>query len=356
MLNPLDPPKLLGLPLGAARFKSRAEDFQVEEILGFDPSDEGEHCFLWLEKTGRNTVDVATALASKLGIRNRHVSHCGLKDKNAVTRQWFSLHLPGQASPVLSDLDIDGVRVLKITRNLRKLHRGSHDGNRFVVRLRDCLFSKDAAAERWQKIVDHGVPNYFGPQRFGRDGGNMRTVRHFMSGNLETKDRLLRGILISAARSFVFNACVAERVQRGNWDTPLDGEVFGFANNRSLVLPENLRGDESQRVTRGTLELTAPLWGEDELGSQQQVKAIEEHVAESYSEIIGWLAQFNLKQERRVMRLRPQSPKMTWETPSTLVLRFDLSKGTYATTLLRELVDFANGNNLLAARCAHRQS
>ena len=343
-MNPINPPKLLGKSIGAARFKSLLEDFQVEEILGFEPTGDGEHCLLWVEKTDRNTNDVATEMAKKLGIRKRLVDHCGLKDRNAITRQWFSLHLPGVASPTVEALSGDGVQVLKITRNLRKLRRGCHHGNRFAIRLRDCTFTKDAAAIRWREITDRGVPNYFGPQRFGRDGGNIELARRLMAGEVEVRDRALRGILISAARSFVFNDCVAKRIQRGTWDVPQDGEVFGFADNRSLVIPANLRGDEFERVINGTLELTAPLWGNGELLSRGQVKAFEQSVAENSAEIVAGLSQFNLKQERRVIRLKPESSELSWETDSTLVLRFDLPTGTYATTVLREFADLAMGD------------
>ncbi len=339
LMNPADPPPLLGPPIGCARFKSRMEDFEVEEILGFDPTGEGEHCLLWVEKVDRNSNDVATLFAKKLGLRKRLVNHCGLKDRAAITRQWFSLHLPGVESPAAEELSGEGVRVLAITRNLRKLRRGCHHGNRFAIRLRDCTFSHAAAAERWQMIIDRGVPNYFGPQRFGRDGGNVELARRFMAGEVEVRDRALRGLLISAARSYLFNACVARRVEQGTWDVPLDGEVFGFADKRSLVIPDNRRGDEDERFRLGTLELTAPLWGGGELLSVGQLRAFEEAVAHGYPEIVNGLAQFNLQQERRVIRLRPQASAMTWEAPTTLVLRFELPTGTYATTLLREFID-----------------
>ena len=338
-MDPVNPPRLHGDPIGSARFKSQCEDFRVDELLGFKPSGEGEHCLLWIEKRERNTNDVASDLAAKLGIRRRLVSHCGLKDKHALTRQWFSIHLPGQESPATEDLNIEGVRVLKVTRNLRKLQRGAHDGNRFIIRLRECNFSQEAAQHRWQELSDRGVPNYFGPQRFGRDGANVQQAIKMMSGELNVRDRPLRGILISAARSSLFNVCVAHRVLAENWDTVLQGEVFGFANNRSLVLPDNLHGDESQRVASGSLELTAPLWGLGELQSEGEVRAIESQAIANHSIVTTGLAQFNLQQERRVMRLRPARSQLTWESETQLVMEFDLPKGTYATAVLRELAD-----------------
>ena len=338
MVNQASPPALFGDPLGNARFKSQPDDFQVEEILGIEPSGEGEHCLVWVEKTERNSNDVATDFAKKLGIRKRLISHCGMKDKNAITRQWFSIHLPGQPSPTASLLESPGVRVLRMTRHIRKLHRGAHDGNRFIIRLRECKFAKSDTEERWAKICEHGVPNYFGPQRFGAKGDNVQQAIRFMSGELEVKDRMLRGILISAARSFIFNACIARRLQTGVWNTVLDGEVFGFPDNRSLVLPHNLRGDEVARVAAGELELTAPLWGLGELQSVGEVKALEQKVADEHMAVISGLEQFNLKQERRVIRLKPLAPELEWESDETLILRFELPKGTYATTLLKELV------------------
>lgn len=338
-MNPLNPPRLFGDSPGRAVFKSCPDDFEVEEILGFEPSGEGEHCFLWVEKTGRNTNDVARHFADQLGIRKRLISHCGLKDKEAVTRQWFSIHLPGQESPVAAKLETEGLRILKITRNRRKLHRGSHDGNRFTIRLRDCECSRPEVEARWEKMIAQGVPNYFGPQRFGRNGNNVRQARELLSGQIEVRDRLIRGLLISAARSYLFNLVVATRVQEGTLTTPLDGEVFGFPNNRSLVLPHNLHGDEVARVAAGTLELTAPLWGEGELQSVGEVKRLEQEIISQESELATDLEKLNLRQERRVIRLTPENATLTWENETELRLNFDLPKGTYATTVLRELLD-----------------
>lgn len=338
-MNPIAPPRLHGTSLGKARFKSRPEDFQVEEVLGWQPSGTGEHCFLWIEKSGWNTNDVAAELARRLQIRKRQISHCGLKDKNAITRQWFSIHLPGIKSPTAEELEINGIRILNITRNSRKLRRGVHRGNRFTIRLRECNFSATELETRWNHIVARGVPNYFGSQRFGRQGSNIDQALQLAVGELEIRDRLVRGILLSALRSFLFNAVVGQRVLDGSWDKPLVGEIYGFADNRSIVLPERQTGNEPERVQNGDLELTAPLWGEGALLSQGAVKKLEHSTATQHKRIADALTSAGLQQQRRVIRLTPISPQLEWEAPQTLLLQFELPKGTYATAIILELID-----------------
>jgi tRNA pseudouridine13 synthase len=330
-------PRLHGGPLGRARFKSQPEDFQVEEILGFEPSGVGEHCLVWVEKRDLDSNAVGARLADALGLRRRLVSHCGLKDRHAVTRQWFSLHMPGQPSPEAAALESEGVRVLRVTRNTRKLRRGIHLGNRFTIRLRDPDFDAKAAAERWALIVREGAPNLFGAQRFGNDGGNLDKALAMFRGEFQARDRLLRGLLLSAARSHLFNAVVAERMARGAWNRVLTGEVFGFADNGTLLLIGNQRGDEAERFAKGMVELTAPLWGNGELHSAGEVRQLEQEVLARFKECTTGLEAAGLRQERRVMRVRPVNPDFAVLEDGDLQLSFDLPRGTYATSLLREL-------------------
>ncbi len=331
-------PYFHGAPLGRARFKAEPEDFIVEEELGFTPSGDGEHCLVWVEKRDLDSNDAATRLADALGVRRRLVSHCGLKDRHAVTRQWFSIHLPGGDSPEGAALESEGLRVLEVTRNLRKLRRGTHVGNRFTIRLREPDFALEDARARWAAICERGVPNTFGTQRFGNGGRNVEKALAMFRGDFVVRDRLLRGILISAARSYLFNSVVAGRVEAGNWDSVLEGEVFGFARNRSLVLPDNLRGDEAARFDAGELELTAPLWGDGELQSVAAVRELEAKLLGTNEDITRGLVEYNLRQERRVMRVRPG--EATFEKEDTdLVISFSLPKGTYATSVLREFAE-----------------
>lgn len=337
---PFDPdhlPHLHGGPLGRVRFKSVPEDFVVEEILGFEPSGEGEHCLVWIEKRDLDSNTAGSRLADALGLRHRLVSHCGLKDRHAVTRQWFSLHMPGQPSPEPAALESEGLRVLRITRNTRKLRRGIHLGNRFTIRLREPTFAPELAAERWQRIVEKGAPNYFGSQRFGNEGRNVEKALAMFRGEFRPADRLLRGILLSAARSQLFNTVVASRMATGTWDRALTGEVYGFADNGTILLPEKHRGDEAERFAKGVLELTAPLWGQGDLQSIAEVRELETALVTPYPELTAGLESAGLRQERRVIRLRPEQPSFTVLENGDLELRFDLPKGTYATTLLSEL-------------------
>lgn len=334
---PPDPPHLHGGPLGRAGFKTQPEDFVVEELLGFEPSGEGEHCLLWVEKRNLESNTAAARLADTLGLRRRLVSHCGLKDRHAVTRQWFSLHMPGQPSPEPAALESEGLRVLRVTRNTRKLRRGIHQGNRFTIRLRHPDFSATAARERWNQISTIGAPNFFGSQRFGNEGRNVEKALAMFRGEFTPGDRLLRGLLLSAARSQIFNAVVAERMARGTWDRALPGEVYGFPDNGTILLIENQRGDEPQRFADGKVELTAPLWGTGELHTAAEVRALEQEVAAHHPELTAGLEAAGLRQERRVMRLRPLNSTFTALEDGHLQLSFDLPRGTYATTLLREL-------------------
>ncbi|MFO1437423.1 MAG: tRNA pseudouridine(13) synthase TruD [Verrucomicrobiaceae bacterium] len=328
---------LHGGPLGSARFKSCPEDFVVEELLGFEPSGVGEHCLVWVEKRDLDSNSAGARLADALGLRRRLVSHCGLKDRHAVTRQWFSLHMPGQPSPEPAALESEGLRVLRITRNTRKLRRGIHFGNRFTIRLREPSFDLTAAQQRWQKIADEGVPNFFGDQRFGHEGRNVEKALAMFRGEFTPGDRLLRGLLLSSVRSFLFNAVLEERMLRGFWNQALPGEVYGFPDNGTILLINNQRGDEPQRFAEGKLELTAPLWGCGELHTSDAVRALEQEVASRFAEHTAGLEAAGLRQERRVMRLRPIHPALIALPDGDLQLTFDLPRGTYATTILREL-------------------
>src|SRR5690606_6499281 len=156
-----------------AAIRSRPDDFIVEEMLGFEPSGQGEHLFLTIEKRGANTHWVAQQLARWAGIPEHAVGYAGLKDRHAVTRQAFTLHLPGREEPALESLAIPGVDALAVHRHQRKLPRGALRGNRCTLTLREVAGDADAIEQRLCQVASRGVPNAFGEQRFGRDAGNV---------------------------------------------------------------------------------------------------------------------------------------------------------------------------------------
>ena len=189
------------------------------------------------------------------------------------------------------------------------------------------------------QIVFEGVPNLFGEQRFGHEGRNVEKALAMFRGEFTPGDRLLRGLLLSSMRSHLFNAVIAERMMRGIWDQPLPGEVYGFPDNGTLLLIPNQRGDEAQRLAEGKVELTAPLWGSGEPHSADAVRALEMEVASRFPELTAGLEAAGLRQERRVMRLRPINPALIALPDGDLQFTFDLPRGTYATTVLRELAE-----------------
>lgn len=156
-------------------------------------------------------------------------------------------------------------------------------------------------------------------------------------GELSLNDRLLRGILLSSVRSHLFNAVLAERMKRGFWSQVMKGEVYGFPDNGTLLLIGNQRGDEAERFAAGRVELTAPLWGSGDLHTVDEVRKMELEVMGRYPELTKGLEDAGLRQERRVIRLRPTNSDFAILEGGDVQLGFDLPRGTYATAVLREL-------------------
>jgi tRNA pseudouridine13 synthase len=202
-------PRAYGDPLGTAVLKAIAEDFQVDEVLDIPLSGDGEHLWLWVEKRGLNTEDAARRLAKAAGVPLRTVSYAGLKDRQALTRQWFSIQLPGKADPDLSAAENDTLKILKSTRHKRKLQRGAHAANGFTLRLTQLQADKAALDQRLELIKKQGIPNYFGAQRFGYDGGNVGEARQYAERKALPEQRNVRSRLLSTARSYLFNNVLA---------------------------------------------------------------------------------------------------------------------------------------------------
>ena len=326
-----------GKPESSGELRSQMSDFKVFEQLPFAPCGEGEHLFIHIRKTGANTVFVARQLAKYFAVKEALVSYAGLKDRFAVTEQWFGVHVPGKQVYDLSDLIIDGVEVLSYARHNKKLRTGALTGNRFEITLRN-VTDIPALKLRWQKIAADGVPNYFGEQRFGIDGGNIGKARELFAGT-KVKDKKKRGIYLSAARSYLFNQVVSQRICNNSFDVLAGGDVCMLAGTQSVFLADEVDDSLRQRLQEKDIDITAPLWGAGDLMTQGAVLAFEQKLMEPHQDFCQGLPKFGLKQERRRIRLNVSQTEISTEQDS-VTLSFSLPSGCYATTILRELLQY----------------
>ena len=327
-----------GPSCGRAQLKASAEDFQVDEVLGIEMTGSGEHLWLWVEKRGLNTEEAARRIAKAAGLPLRAVSYAGLKDRQALTRQWFSLHLPGKADPELERAEGYDLRILRCVRHNRKLQRGAHAANGFTLRLTALKADRDALEQRLQIIAAQGVPNYYGLQRFGFEGGNVAGARDFAERGELPERRNLRSRLLSAARSYLFNKVLAERVALGSWNQANVGDVLAFTTSRSFFLAGDAECQDP-RLAQLDLHPTGALWGEGELPSQGAVRDLEAGLAAGEPALCKWLTQAQLKQERRILRLPIAGLTWHYPEPDILQLAFVLPSGCFATAVVRELVE-----------------
>ncbi len=318
----------------SAVMRSTPEDFVVEEALGFEPTGQGEHLFMQVEKREANTAWVAEQLARWAGVHESAVGYAGLKDRHAVTRQAFTLHLPGREAPALDTLAIEGVRVLSCTRHQRKLPRGALQGNRFALTLRQLQGEPDAIQARLEQIAKEGVPNRFGRQRFGHGGGNVASARALFKGRRAS--RAQRSIYLSAARAELFNRILDQRIALGTWNTAMAGEVFMLDGSHSVFGPVALDETLTQRLAHHDIHPTGALWGVGPLRSTEAVAELETAVAAADTELSEGLARAGLKQERRALRVAVRQLQWTIDNDQ-MHLSFSLPAGSYATAVLDAL-------------------
>ncbi|MDH7452002.1 tRNA pseudouridine(13) synthase TruD [Luteimonas composti] len=343
-----------GAPVLHAGIRQAPEDFVVEEIDAFQASGAGEHLLLTVEKRALNTAFVARRIAQWAGVPEAAVGYAGIKDRHALTRQRFTVQLPGREAPppdLLAFEDAgsgEALRVLDATRHARKLPRGALAGNRFVLVLRAVRGEREAIEARLRAIHARGVPNGFGGQRFGHGGGNVGKALAMFSGRRVRREE--RSMLLSAARSELFNRVLAARVAAGSWDRGLDGEVWMLDGSRSVFGPQPFDEELAARLAAFDIHPTAPLWGRGERRSQGAALAVENAVLDEpvALRLRHGLEAAGLRQERRATRMRADGLAWQWLTDDALRLAFSLPPGAYATSVLAELgtiEDAASGDH-----------
>ena len=338
-MSTIEPPlpdwaRAFGSPLFPGLIRRSPEDFRVDEEAGFACSGDGEHDYLRIEKRGANTGWVARALAQHAGIPARDVGYAGQKDRHAVTTQWFSVRRPGRQGTNWRRFSAEGVRILEIARHDRKLRHGSHRGNRFEILVRGRLPSAPDLERRLAALRARGVPNYFGPQRFGRGGGNIGLATRLFAG--ERLRRASRSIALSAARSLLFNEILSRRVEADNWDEVLPGEAVNLAGSASYFVANEVTDDIVARVSAFDLHPTGAMWGRGSPACAGAPAEIEASVAGRFPAIVDGLERAGLDAGQRALRL--PLPDLEWDMrPDALLLRFALGPGAFATAVVREI-------------------
>lgn len=335
-----------GKPQGTGQLKASPEDFLVVEDLGFEPDGEGEHILVRILKNGCNTRFVADALAKFLKIHAREVSFAGQKDKHAVTEQWLCARVPGNTMPDLSQFQLEGCQVLEYARHKRKLRLGALKGNQFTLVLRE-VSGRDDVETRLQAIAERGVPNYFGAQRFGIGGSNLLGAMRWAESGAPVRDRNKRSFWLSAARSALFNQIVSERLKKPDFNQVVDGDALQLAGRGSwFVATDEEQAVLQARVDARELMITAALPGSGDWGTQRTALEFEQTVLAEETALQSLLQREKVEAARRAMLLYPQQLSWNWWDDVTVELRFWLPAGSFATSVVRELInttgDYAN--------------
>jgi len=340
----LNPPRVHGGPLCRGILRAEPEDFVVEEDLGFSASGSGQHVLLKVRKRDANTQWVARELARACGCRQNDVGYAGLKDRRAIAIQWFSVPKSAVTLDAWVNVAGEGFQVIEAHAHSRKLPRGALAGNRFCVRIRGMEAGEDSLTARVNSIARRGIPNYFGPQRFGRGGANLARIPDDPRSLRPSE----RGFVLSAARSVVFNAVAAERVLDGTWETLEAGDIANL-DGRGSVFPveaavaadagaTHAHADLTARCARLDVHPTGPLWGRGAPASGGRINALERDVAARFPRECSLVERAGMDQERRALRLAVRD--LEWSRDGDVVsISFRLGRGSFATTVLREIVD-----------------
>lgn len=336
----LDAPRAHGEAPATGRIRAVPEDFRVDEVLGFDPDGAGPHGLLVVEKRDANTGWVAAQLAHHAGVATREVGFSGQKDRHAVTTQAYSV-------PLRADFDVadclgwagEGYRVVSCVRHGRKLRPGSHRANRFELRIRELGGDREAIERRLERLRELGAPNLFGPQRFGRDDGNLqRALTWAADAAARPRDRQQRGFALSAARSHLFNAVLAARIVRGDWYHLLPGEAVLLDGRRSFFAASQIDAALEHRCVAMDVHPSGPLPGAGGSPATGLALEVEETALQPHLALVALLAGEGVEHERRSLRLPVREFDWAFEAVDVLRLRFSLPRGAFATAVLHELL------------------
>lgn len=324
-----------------ANIRLQPDHFRVDELLPFEPSGEGGHVMLLIEKTGSNTDWVAKQLARFAGVEDVAIGYAGLKDRHAVTSQWFTVKTEGLEEPDWSLFSADDCQIKTLTRHNKKLKRGALSGNQFSLTLTGLEGDSTVWEQSLTRIKAEGVPNYFAEQRFGHHFANLDKAQQWFETGRKPKKRQQKSMILSAARSWLFNQVLSARISQHNWQTGLPGDVMQLAGSSSIFMAESIDESIEERLKTFDIDITGPLWGRGRPANQAGSLELETSVLDAWQTWQQGLEQAGLKQERRPLRVLPQN--MSWQfDDESLSLSFFLPSGAYATAVMRELADISD--------------
>jgi tRNA pseudouridine13 synthase len=321
-----------------ADIRSQAEYFKVDEQLPFTPDGSGGHVWLKIRKRGINTDWLAAELAKFAEVPQVAIGYAGLKDRHAVTSQWFSVNLEGHAEPEWTAFETDDIQIIEQTRHGKKLKRGALSGNQFSLRLTDLQGEQSLWQQALSKVQKEGVPNYFAEQRFGHNGGNLQRADYWFTTGKAPRKRNQKSIYLSAARSWLFNLVLSERINQQNWDQALVGDVMLLSGTKASTFSvDQIDSELKSRLETMDIHPTGPMWGRGKLAVEDETLHLEQTTLADWQLWQQGLEKQGLSQERRALRLFPANFNWQFLTNDQLELKFFLPAGSYATSVLREL-------------------
>jgi tRNA pseudouridine13 synthase len=333
MQNP--PPRLTSAQGCGGRIRVLTQDFVVEEIPAYSPSGDGEHLFLWVEKSGMDTPQLARLMARELELPEREVSYAGLKDRQALTSQFYCV--PARVEGKVPTLHLAGAKVHRWVRHRNKLRTGHLRGNRFQVRIRE-VHNPEAATAVLAELRRTGFPNYFGPQRFGATGNNAALGKGILLGKSSGVSRFERKLYLSAYQSLLFNRLLAARIEQGTLEHAMLGDVMQKMDSGGIFLCEDPSAEQA-RLERFEISPTGPLFGPKMPRPGGEVAEREDAVLRAEGLTLEGFSQGRGETAggRRAYRLPLGNPGLR-QQDKDLWISFELPKGSYATVVLHELM------------------
>lgn len=321
----------------SAIIRQNNSDFKVVESLVFEPCGDGEHLYLFVEKDGCNTDWVARQLQRAFSVKPVDIGYAGKKDRHSVSRQWFSVHLPGR-SVDLSEIDNPDFKILKSCRHNKKLRLGSVKNNRFELIVNQ--LGDEIDNESFAEIAETGVPNYFGYQRFGFHGNNLLSVAKMFEGRIKVKSKNKKGLYLSSARSWLFNLILAQRLHDKTWHLPQPGDCLMLDGSHSFFECDTVDEEIHQRHSDKDIHICGWLPGKQISTAMGYAKQVEDKVIQQNELFYRGIFAAGASSSRRALRVVPQDLTFEYLAKDRVKFGFSLPSGSFATSVLRELIDF----------------